>query len=335
MMLNIIISFFIILNFLYLIFCLKTKSVFSFDISRNISSFFRMFAAFFIVIGHISQRLATKTIINLFFVQYSHLMVGIFFLLSGYGNRLSIEKEKKVSYKWILKRILPLLFYYIFGFIFNLILNSSQYYCLNDYLIDLITMSFRPNSMWYLNVILALYIVTYLLQILNKIEFVRKFKFFKELVILSLTILYIAICVFFKIENKWWTSVIAYPIGYIYPAISNKFHMKKRYFCVSLVILLITGVLETKINLIKPLCVTSLCVSLIGFCYYFTSKDVQLVKKLGGYSLGIYLYHIIILTCVVSIIYTWFSPLIVIIGSLILTIAVDFLYKIIIGRLLK
>ena len=117
MTLSLVIISFIVLVFLFSIFYVRPKENFSYDITRNISSFFRAFAAFYIVIGHISQRIESKSIINLFFIQYSHLMVGVFFLLSGYGNRLSIEKENNPSLKWILKRLFLLWFYFIIGYI--------------------------------------------------------------------------------------------------------------------------------------------------------------------------------------------------------------------------
>ena len=284
-------------------------------ISINDSYLLRGMAISFIVLHHIAQRFSNIQLVHIIILIYDDWLVGLFFFLSGYGNYISLKKSKTAS-KWLLKRIFTILCYFIFGLLLNLVLNFHLYTSFQTFVLDLITVTYKPYTLWYLKVLICFYIFTYIFNRLFKNQFLG------TVIISILTIIYTVLCFVNKVEPFWWTSAICYPFG-LFIAQKTDFVQrisKKKIINIFLAIFLLLTLLLVKYDILHP-------ISSVVFCYFVylflcnrTLGDNILMKFLGKTSFGLYLYHIIFITFCLKLfgnIEKIFPILIILIGSIV------------------
>lgn len=325
MSLSIIIIIYILFSLL-LIFPIQKKD--SNGISILDSNIARAISILFIVIHHIVQRVDNNSLLAKPFLYFVFLFVGIFFFLSGYGNSISIKKSYGIPYKWLGKRVLNLLFYFLIGLALNIMINTDMYLDKNILLKDLFTLTYTPYTLWYFKVLLGLYFLTFLLYSLACFINERQIALYiYGEGILLISIIYISFCIIKRIPSFWWNSVIAYPLGYLYASKTNKIKLKPFIYAVFLVLFSLMTILSIKIDILQPFAIICLCVLIASYMENYSFRQCNIALLIGRISLGIYLYHLVMLSLFKNSMNKWYAPIAIIFGSILLSCCVDLIYK--------
>ena len=89
-----------------------------------------------------------------------------------------------------------------------------------------------------------------------------------------------------------------------------------------------------KFNILQVISTMLFCLMLTSFVINFELRNYVLLKFLGKLSLGIYLYHLILITFFLNKLDLWYIELMVMVGSTILSVFADFIQKILNRRVL-
>lgn len=302
MFLSIAIALYIII---FMFFYFTPKKNVKHNITITDTYYLRGFSILFIVFHHISQRISYTNILIKPFIYFVYLFVGLFFFLSGYGNYISLSRKKESPTRWLIKRILNLVIFFIIGLILNLLINHELYQTPEIFFIDLITFTYNPYTLWFFKVLLVLYIISYILDIIKISDKT------KIILLFVIVFFYILLCNIFKVGDYWWNSIIAYPLGiFIAWKPISKVAVKK--VIMYMLLFSITCVLGLKYILFKPISLFFFLIIVTNYFYIFSFDDKKnvlhtFIKNMGKISLGIYLYHTIFLTLLASKIDNWYN----------------------------
>ena len=256
--------------------------------SKDYTTYLRGICALAIMLRHI--RITDFAPLNVF-DYLGNPIVGIFFVLSGYGMLTRIKQTGIDNYMngFILKRCVPLFVEYIFVWIFNFVcmfLVSGNF----NFLKKIIT----PYS-WFIIMIEVLYIVFYIGYKLFKDNLKRLIIF----VTISELALIIALSVF-GVGECWYLSLLCFSGGMIYSVVNlNKKRTLPLIFGFGALAVVATGaeyVLSDKPKiivlwaLIYNVSVLSLAIVALSVGRYVRFKN-PVFELCGKMSLEIYLLH--------------------------------------------
>jgi hypothetical protein len=142
---------------------------------------------------------------------WGYLGTGVFFLLSGFGLHMSLNKNgysHRYLYSHLWNLLKPFLVIYLLDTIVYSFTEGRLYYM--DAFNQLVTISIAHKDTWFLKVIILLYIVT-----ISSFAIHRKSKC-RILLLICICAIYILVTKdILRLSNKWYISVLNFPLGFI------------------------------------------------------------------------------------------------------------------------
>ncbi|RRF95914.1 MAG: hypothetical protein DUD27_07075 [Lachnospiraceae bacterium] len=293
--------------------CCHKYDSYTLGLKRETNKKYRNLAAIFIVLHHGSSLFFNNHVLVVAFNNIGHLIVGLFFLWSGWGLGLKtldedFETNKKSFFK---KSIVPLLIYtIIFNTIKILIFTGSKLYLGRQTVTykliirQLLCLDLPDATEWYFIVLIAVYFTYWI------IENIFSKRAVKTIIYLLLATTYIFFCWKTGKDGHWYISVIDWSIGYIFavynnnlrPMLDRKWKIKCELIGLIWLLTWIGVVANGKgsLNISKFGAMFITNISVICFALFITYLDS--VYELGNYwikyndfSLGMYAIHPILL----------------------------------------
>lgn len=169
------------------------------------------------------------------------LMVAIFFFYSGYGVLESYKNKPGYTEKFLKNRFLKTLLHFdiaVFLFLIIDVIFGKQYPARN-YVLCWIGWEAIGNSNWFVFVILALYLLTWLCFLVSDKEYLLRFCVLQ-------TILTLCLVAFLRTSGKqlhWYDTAMCYPAGIWFSFFKDKIDKalskKTVYYCVLAVLVLV------------------------------------------------------------------------------------------------
>lgn len=244
--------------------------------------------------------------------SWGYLATGLFFILSGFGLYMSLEK-KGPSFSYLLSHLWGILFPFLCIFIIDYAIYSViNGFDFKDCFLSFSSLNIAHKDTWFLKIIILYYIVTISLFNLRVASHVR------SLLILGLTILYIIVATtFLNLTDKWYITIMNFPVGFLLAAYFDQVSKymtqkhKTNILIVFLVILFtVLGIVHGTVTFIlRSLIFSSL---LIISTYYWSYQDKILIF-IGKNSIFYYLGHFIVVYTLFPLISSY--PIIVFIAA--------------------
>lgn len=182
-----------------------------------------------VVLSHLRQYITLDSSwYNAPFQQFmfflGQLMVVMFLFYSGYGVLLGLKKKEGYAKSIITKRVPKVFIHYDIAVVIFFILGhlTGTKYPIKRLLLSLVGLDGVGNSVWFIVVILALYIVTFLAFIL-----VRKNVIAGTVITTVLSAGLVIFFYYFREGQYWWyDTIMCYPLGMWY-AIAKPYIDKK------------------------------------------------------------------------------------------------------------
>ena len=209
-------------------------------LGRNNTDVWKGIFIFFVVLGHVTQRMADPGFVLPLRIA-GLLGVSGFLFLSGYGLSVSYLRKKDFFDRFLLRRLSRVWYPYI---VINLIVLCvgafwwQENWKFADWLFYGFGLKMIDGTMWFINATLILYVGFYF-----------SFKYFSKreavLLLCSYTIMYWGICFVMNLGDWWFNSIFTFPLGVIvaikYKVIEeyNKKIIKMKYYLPLLGILVI------------------------------------------------------------------------------------------------
>lgn len=260
---------------------------------RDSTAALRGLSMFGIILVHINNRLEFGSPV---LFQVGTLATGLFFFISGYGNMLSMNKNKVIELKWLAKKFLkiyiPFFVVYWFYYMSNMILYSTEVPTLEETIQDIFTISLPNEVSWFPKIIVLCFFFHWIVKKLipnAKIQFCA----------ISMMLCIYVVCMWkLQMQGYWYNSVLCYPFGIlialekdtILKVINNK---KKKYiFLICTVILLGMEFFGIKlVGSIQLLCALNFSIMCFAFTTLFKTK-IKVLAWVGNNSFEFYLIHI-------------------------------------------
>lgn len=263
----------------------------------------RGIAIIMVILHHYSQYYSTPGYFHQILDQFGYLAVGLFFVLSGYGNKISFQKRqfnKKNSLLWLLKRIFHI--YVTFWVILIIAYPLMQYICGIEWkpeivLQNCITLTLPTWTNWYLKIQVMLYIIFVLTECLfHKVKY-------SSAIITVLLLCYIVCVRHMGFMNFWWNTVLCYPLGIFMAEIKDDFSTKnfmKIQFIGSILVFIVATYLKQWNNLWGIIASLCFCVIVLYFNTMYTIGG-KILAWTGKRSLEIYMTHLIVIRILLSL----------------------------------
>lgn len=288
-------------------------------LEKSVTDTIRGIAIIMIMMAHIVQQLGDRLSIPIFGGNYIKLLVfswggvgvGLFFLLSGFGNMASLMKSfmNPVSSKvdWILKRLIRLVISFIFSFIFVVLFTKFFGVCeydLKDLCLHFIQLKLPDCSTWYLKIQILLYVfifVSFFLAGLFRTGEITRHSAISGIICAVFVFGYAFIANFYmKLPDYWWKTSLCFVVGVFLYLIRDwlvRKQGKKGFKFGIIAFTLLVFSFSYIFTLRKPLSFSNLIFfSGISFAlvYFFDLFNVKsnILSKVGNISLELYLIHI-------------------------------------------
>lgn len=218
--------------------------------------------------------------------ELGYLSTGVFFLLSGYGLTVSINKNQPITLSYCTKRLFRIFYTFLYAYVFCLvglwILGADV--TLLDILMDISTLSMPFSPTWFLKTIFCVYVVYFMIS-----YYVKQPE--KQLMILFGIFAVYYIIAYNTLPYYYYVSFFNFLLGslmvYGYSYISNKRN-------VILFLATICFVIFFYLRLTTLCSLTFSCLSVLAFSVYsFNNRFLQYV---GIHSLIFYLGQFLPLT---------------------------------------
>ena len=286
-----------------------------FFLDKTVTDTIRGISILMIMLAHIVQQLDDRLVLNFTGGKYIKLIVfswggvgvGIFFLLSGYGNLVSIGKvinNKSLRINWILKRIIRLIVSFLFSFLFVVFITKLLGVCHYDcqgLCLHFIQLKLPDCSTWYLKIQILLYFLLFLSFIITGL-IKNKNNVIIALLFLTVFVLCYDLIAFYclKLPDYWWKTSFCFVFGTLLYYIKSKVEKKLQnriynWICFFVVLLIFS------FSYILSIRNTASLVSLFLFamisasiCYMLNIFNVsnKFLSRIGHISLELYLIHI-------------------------------------------
>ena len=257
-----------------------------------------------------------------YFRDVGFLMVGGFFLISGYGLMYGVKNKSKYLKGFFRKRILPLVVTYYVIDIFYIIIKYLLTLTTHDYegLKFYIKESLFGLQLWFVPVMILLYV-------LFRLAFIghdnRKNKYVSPIILTALVLVYIVLFTYtqhLSIDGKaindrygcqWNDTVLCFAVGMWYCILKDKSKafLERFYYPVTVVSIGVFGYLFHKVLCLPPyvwptapyyLMIREICAVMFCIVTILLSMKVSLGNGLlnfcGDHSYEIYLSHAIFIT---------------------------------------
>ena len=264
-------------------------------LNKYSTNFTRGVAILFIMFHHLVQQInITDSILN-YLNLIGYLCVGVFLFLSGYGNYLSYKNNDGNAETWILKRILRIYIEFWIIWIIDLVavyfINGDSY-GITNILSQGLSMTFPYWINWYLKI-----------QVLAYILFYITFKLFKnrnsEILIVS-TIMFCGLMILLKYDSYWWNTIICFGVGSLFTKYKNLIVSglqkinKWIALITSILVFIIFFIIGCKISYFTVISSVVFCITITVILYYYQFRS-KIINFIGGISLEIYLWHLVLL----------------------------------------
>lgn len=277
---------FLLLWILLIVISLKyNKNSNPFDIETSMA--LRGACAIEIMLGHLG--LLTGNIYLFANRKAGILIVGVFFMLSGYGLDLAYNKKKDYLNHFLSRRIplilLPCIIVVLIDRVINILLFNKKYYSMSAFWgID--------EPVWYIYELCVLYILFWLIT-----------KWFKDknwIVLLGLCSCFVCVAYFTNIPSPYYGSTLCFPLGIMANVYYNK--LDKRIKTIIVPIVMIVILLSSFViffaygenwfteTIIRNMAAVSFCVIMLCFLQNFVMRG-KIISWLGSISLEIFLLH--------------------------------------------
>lgn len=264
-------------------------------LSINESNCLRGLAIVGVIFNHLVQHTQVKGgLINKFYF-IGYLFVGLFFMLSGFGNYESYKKKNNITFMWLIKRLARVYVTYIIVFIISIIAYIVLDKCdisLRYILYNLVTIRLPGWLNWYIKILFLSYILFF-------VSF--KFNKNKEIILTCMVVLSILIMKCFGLYSFWWNSLLCFVLG-IYLSkykckVINLFKNRNKWIIQTLALIsfILLYVLERKVNSIFGIASSIMfCIFVLSINAYYTLGS-KIIEFIGKISLEIYLWHLVFL----------------------------------------
>ena len=137
------------------------------------------------------------------------LSTGVFFFLSGYGMYKSLEKQGKVTAKYIFRHIKKLYAPFLFILFLTILYDSSiNGFDFTSYIVSLFSMDLlHYNNLWFLKVITLLYLFVMLVSLFFISMRIR------VLIVFGGVTLYSIVAAILGLGTWWYNSILCFPLG--------------------------------------------------------------------------------------------------------------------------
>ena len=222
--------------------------------------------------------------IGMFLVPGGYLGTGLFFFMSGYGLYCSMSNRKELPYLYLWKRLYNMLSVYIVAFVISVVPIACQNEFGGGNLLDLITLTIPNTTSWFFKVIIATYIVTFLIfktsmRMLYKVG----------LVMVLFILYYIVSCN--SLPDFWFTSVLCFPVGMLAAFKKQLFTDKIQLFLAIAFIPLFFKMQGEQVRFMTSIAFCFFILYFIRFVKYNSSS----LKYIGINSLCFYLFQLALL----------------------------------------
>lgn len=294
---------------------------------REITESIRGISIIMIMFAHIVQQLGEQLVITLpggalykrVVFSWGAVGVGIFFLMSGYGNTASLIKlydqaenepprsRLKSTLKWLLRKLMVILIGFVISFVF-VVVTLKTFGVLNmdmrGLLFEFVKLKIPECSTWYLKIQCLMYIciaasfhIAASLTV-NKNE-KNKFEMLYTILLFIMTVVYYGTARYIvKLPDYWWKTILCFWAGAMF-CIYKKTMDRLAHnwlatvgcsvvsFLLSYTYVLLAGG-YTIFHLVAYVGISlGICLLLNAFCVHNV-----LFKKIGSISLELYLVHI-------------------------------------------
>lgn len=226
--------------------------------------------------------------------------VSLFFLMSGYGCQIALEKQKKVI-SWTIKHIWKILSHFIFAFAVTavmLIVLFKNQYSFGELAGDFLKLQILKTTTWYLKI----QIQFYLIAMLSCIAYKRH----SEVIVTVLSLGYAIVAAYvIELPDYWWKTSMCFAAGYIMARhrtkILNFVNNQKAAMPLFLAAMAVSYFLIMKDGHYRIYVQLPAYVCISVAMMLFWGKYVQespVLKEIGKYTLDIYLVHIAIVESV-------------------------------------
>lgn len=258
-------------------------------------------AAIAIVFSHIASHSSGLNITGIakYYIQFcktwGFIGVNLFFLISGYGNYISIKKVNTVKSRlvWLVDRVLKLLVIYLICYFVGLVTLYLLGYRTSfaETYSNIIKLRGQLTTAWYVRIQLLVYCFLFISTFIKK----------EGLAILCLFICVLCLSnLLYRMgyEDYWWKSTLCFPAGFVLAAkreqikkvFRNKFHV---LLAGAIILFPVAYILEiaTDLYLLKIIGNVLLSLDMLCLAEMFQVKNV-FYERVGKYSLTLYLAHI-------------------------------------------
>ncbi len=223
------------------------------------------------------------------------LMVTMFFFYSGYGIMESYRQKANYDKGFFKKRILKTLVHFDIAVLLFLIasLLIGKSYVWQNYVLCWIGWESLGNSNWFVFVILALYLLTFVAMKLANMKEEKSEVVFISLVAILSAVLWVVL--FLAKGGTWCNTLWCYPLGMLYslikPKLDNLLHSKKYIYWIALAITAIgVAILYLlRSNVVVYSVLACVFVLLLTFVTVKVQMDNKILQWLGKYSFSIYI----------------------------------------------
>ena len=278
------------------LFCTRPVSGEDSGFDRDTTASLRGIAMLMIMIHHVHSRFnGNSPILD----PGGYLCVGLFFLISGYGNTLSLNKRKELKTDWLVNKLIklyiPFFVAYWIYYAFLKVLYVERVPSGKEIISDLLTMSLPNKDTWFVKIILLCFLIHWGAK--KIFSDVQK----QQIFITVLILIYIIAARKILVKPQWYTTVACYPLGCIIacPRALDKLlkflREKKAFSFVAFSILTVIALIAAR----KVWLVTMVCPIFFSMaCYYYSfnfKTKTNFFSWIGTNSLEFYIFHYIFL----------------------------------------
>lgn len=226
--------------------------------------------------------------------------VAIFFLLSGYGCFISIEKANN-KLTWLVRHVVKLLIYFAISFIFILLVSCVVWkntFGVKEWALSFIMLRFPGTTSWYFKIQLLFYA---LLALSEKIKE-------RQIYLLSIFVFtYTVIANYSGLPDYWWKTSFCFVVGCGLAKYKDKIILiiDKKFTKLILVLIGFGAFIYTRIDfqyILIPQLIAYVCIagcSVIVWDWLVGKNAV--FEKVGKASLAMYLVHIGVVDSIFSL----------------------------------
>ena len=217
--------------------------------------------------------------------------VAVFFLLSGYGCYISIEKTSK-EFIWFLKHALKMLIYFAVTFAFVLLFNNyvlKGSFSQKEWIQSFVALRFPGTTSWYFKIQILFYL---LLALSEKAKKGQTYLIFGFILVYSI----IASCC--GLPDYWWKTSLCFAAGCSiakYKDCASRLIQNKTSKLV-LVLIGCCAYIYTRIDfhyILIPQLLSYVCIAVcILVMWDYLIGKCEVLERIGQSSLAIYLIHI-------------------------------------------